>query len=67
MATTTPKRTQPKNEKTRVPGVYRRGDAYVYSYRVAGRSAGDAPAPSTTRGAPSARPRRTPTAASSST
>lgn len=36
-ATTTRKRTHPKLEKTRVPGVYRRGDAYVYSSRVAGR------------------------------
>jgi integrase len=28
---------QPKNEKTKVPGVYRRGNRYVYCYRVAGR------------------------------
>ncbi len=37
MASTTKRRTQPKNEKTKVPGVYRRGDVYVYSYRVQGR------------------------------
>ncbi len=37
MATTTKKRPQPKTEKTKVPGVYRRGDAYLYSYRVEGR------------------------------
>ena len=36
-ATATRKRTHPKPERTRVPGVYRRGEAYVYSYRVAGR------------------------------
>ena len=28
---------QPKNEKTKVPGVYRRGNRYVYCYRVDGR------------------------------
>jgi ribosomal protein S30 len=32
----TPKQ-QPKNEKTKVPGVYRRGNRYVYCYRVEGR------------------------------
>ncbi len=30
-------RKKPKNEKTKVPGVYRRGERYVYSYRVEGR------------------------------
>ncbi len=37
MATTTKKRSQPKTEKTKVPGVYRRGNAYLYSYRLEGR------------------------------
>jgi hypothetical protein len=36
-STTTRRRTEPKTERTRVPGVYRRGDAYLYTYRVAGR------------------------------
>jgi hypothetical protein len=35
--TTTTKRTQPKTDRTRIPGIYRRGDAYLYTYRVAGR------------------------------
>ena len=37
MATTTEKRPQPKTEKTKVPGIYRRGEVYLYSYRVEGR------------------------------
>ena len=37
MATATNQRVAPKTEKTRVPGVYRRGDVYLYSYRVHGR------------------------------
>jgi hypothetical protein len=37
MATTRRQRAQPKTEKTRVPGVYRHGDAYLYTYRVSGR------------------------------
>ena len=32
-----PAKQQPKNEKTKVPGVYRRGNRYVYCYRVEGR------------------------------
>lgn len=35
--TTTKRRNEPKNEKTKAPGVYRRGERYVYSYRVEGR------------------------------
>jgi hypothetical protein len=31
MATATNQRVEPKTEKTRVPGVYRRGDVYLYS------------------------------------
>jgi integrase len=34
---TTIKRSHPKIQKTKVPGVYRRGEAYVYAYRVGGR------------------------------
>ncbi len=37
MATATKKRPQPKTEKTKVPGVFRRGEVYLYSYRVEGR------------------------------
>lgn len=40
MATATKKprkRTEPKNEKTKYPGVYKRGERYVYCYRVDGR------------------------------
>jgi hypothetical protein len=37
MVTKTKKRPQPKTEKTKVPGVYRRGNAYIYSFRLEGR------------------------------
>lgn len=36
-STATRRRSEPKTERTRVPGVYRRGNAYLYTYRVAGR------------------------------
>ena len=32
-----PKRTEPKTEKTKTPGVYRRGGQYLYVFRVEGR------------------------------
>lgn len=37
MPTGTKRRSEPKNEKTKVPGIYRRGERYVFSYRVEGR------------------------------